>query len=253
MFAIEATEDLPLLRHLENEKMLRSLKLVLLALVLFAAPAFAASVAITGVGQTWSLDYNGIVDVGGVPTVQPGLSATIGYKVTGFYFDGTRTLLQMDIVVHNTTNASVYQNSTVTGIGFNTDPNIRRFGSGATGAYGYLSINTALPTGLGFMVEVCVSGRMNSCSGSAAGSTQTGQTSHAMVQLAFAGNLTNGAVITLDNFGIRYSDVISQSLGINGQKGLGVPVTPPIPEPAAAAVFGAGALLVAAALSRRRN
>jgi hypothetical protein len=34
---------------------------------------------------------------------------------------------------------------------------------------------------------------------------------------------------------------------------MGVPVTPPIPEPASAALFGAGALLVAAALRRKRN
>ena len=232
---------------------MRILKVAVLLLVLFAAPAFAASVTITGVGQTWALDYNGIVDVNGVPTVMPGLAARVGYRVTGLYYDASinRTILQMDIVVKNTTDATVWQRSTVSGIGFNTDPNVKRAGSGSSGDYAYVALNTSLPTGAGFTVEVCVSGRLNQCNGPASNATQIGQVGHASVQLAFYGNWTSP--ITIDNFGIRYADLFSSSLGINGRAGIGVPVTPPIPEAASAAVFGVGALMVAAALRRKRN
>jgi hypothetical protein len=232
---------------------MRSLKLALSALLLFAAPAFAASVTVTGVGQTWALDYNGIVDVAGVPTVMPGLEARIGYKVTGLYYDASinRTILEMDIVVVNKTDANVWQHATVSGIGFNTNPNVTRLGSGSSGDYGFIALNKSLPTGAGFMVEVCVAGRTSQCNGPATNATQIGEVGNASVSLAFFGNWT--APITLDNFGIRYADLFASSLGVNGFGGMGVPVTPPIPEPASAALFGAGALLVAAALRRKRN
>ncbi len=233
---------------------MRTLKLAVLALLLMAAPALGASVTVTGVGQTFSLDYNGIVDVGGVPTVMPGLSATVDYQITGLYYDASinRTILEMDVVVHNTTDSSVWQHATVSGIGFNTDPNVKRAGSGAWGDYGYVALNTSLPTGAGFMVEVCVSGRLNQCNGPANNATQIGQTGASSVQLAFYGNWTQP--ITIDNFGIRYADLFSSSLGVNGMPGMGVgSMTPPIPEPASMAVFGLGALLVGAALRRKRD
>ncbi len=232
---------------------MKTLKLAVLALALFAAPAFAASVTVTGVGQTWALDYNGIVDVNGVPTVMSGLSSRVGYTVTGLTYDATlnRTFLNMDIVVQNTSSSSVWQHATVSGIGFNTNPNVKRAGSGASGDYGYVALNTTLPTGAGYLVEVCVSGRLNQCNGPASNATQIGQVGHTSVQLAFYGNWQQP--ITIDNFGVRYADLFSSSLGVNGQPGMGVPVTPPIPEPASAAVFGLGALLVAVTLRRKRN
>jgi membrane protein implicated in regulation of membrane protease activity len=231
---------------------MRTLKIVALAVLLLAAPAFGASVTLTGVGQTFAFDYNGIVDVGGVPTVMNGLTARVGFKVTAMYYDASlnRTIVEMDVVVHNTTDASIWQHATVSGIGFNTNPNVKRAGSGAWGDYNYIALNTTLPTGAGFMVEVCVSGRLNQCNGPASNATQIGQVGHASVQLAFYGNWT--APITLDNFGVRYADLFSTQYGINGYPGIGVPVTPPIPEPAAGVVFAIGALVLAAAL-RRRN
>jgi hypothetical protein len=229
------------------------LKLGLLALALVAAPAFGASVTVTGVGQSWALDYNGIVDVGGVPTVMPGLSARVGYKVTALYYDASvnRTILNMDITVKNTTDGNVWQHSTVSGIGFNTNPNVMKAGSSSTGDYGFIALNRSLPTGAGFLVEVCVSGRVNACNGPASNATQIGQIGHASVQLSFSGHV-NGP-ITIDNFGIRYADLFSSQLGVNGMPGMGVPVTPPIPEPASAALFGLGAAAIAGSLRMRKR
>jgi hypothetical protein len=233
---------------------MKTLKLAVLAVLIFAAPALGATVTLTGVGQTFGLNYDGIVDIGGVPTQVTGLSAQVGFTVTDMYFDAAinRTIVEMSVVVSNTTDANIWQQATLTGIGFNTNPDVRKLGSGASGAYNYVAYNTSLPTSAGFMVEVCVSGRANQCSGVASGATQIGQTSTTSVQLAFYGNVTSP--ITLDNFGIRYSGLISSQYGIVEQPGLGTgTLIPPIPEPAAAAVFGLGALAVAAALRRRRT
>ena len=232
---------------------MKTLKLAVLALVLFAAPAFATPVQqVTGVGDHWVLDYNGLVDVNGVATVMPGLSARVGFKVTGMYYDAglNRTILEMDITVVNTSDASIWQHATVSGIGFDTNPNVKRVGSGSSGDYGFVALNKPLPTSAGFMVEVCVSGRLNQCNGPASNATQIGQVGHADVSLAFFGNWT--APIDFSNFGIRYADLFSSQLGVNGFAGIGLPVTPPIPEPASAAVFGIGALLVGAAIRRQR-
>jgi hypothetical protein len=79
-----------------------------------------------------------------------------------------------------------------------------------------------------------------------------GQIGAAAVTLGFSGNLI-GQSIDFTNFGIRYSDIFSTQLGINGQWGIGVPVTPPIPEPASAAVFGLGVLMLAVTSHRLRK
>ena len=234
---------------------MKALKLAILALALFAAPAFATSVQVNGVGDHWTLDYNGIVDVNGVPTTMPGLSARVGYSVTGLTYDATYgiTLLSMDIQIKNNSDASIWQYTSVAGVAFDTNPNVIRLGSGAAGALGFVALNQTLPTGLGFKVEVCVSGRRNQCDTLNPFGVATGSTGVASVVLAFRGNLV-GQPIDFTNFGIRWSDLSSSQFGIvpTTGNGLGLPTAPPIPEPASAVVFGIGALLVAAAIRRKR-
>lgn len=232
---------------------MKALKLAILSLALLAAPAFGSSVSVDSAGDTWTLDYNGIIDVNGVPTVQQGLSARIKFTVLDISYDSylNLTVMSLDIVVENTTSTALYQHATISGIGFDTNPNVKRMGSSASGDYGYVALNTALPTGAGFMVEVCVSGRANKCSGPASNATLVGQTGTAAVSLGFSGNWV-GQSIDFSNFGIRYSDIFSAQLGIVGQWGIGVPVTPPIPEPGSAAVFGLGLLMLGATARRLR-
>jgi hypothetical protein len=232
----------------------KKLTLAGLVLSLIALPAFGASVTVTGPGQSFSLDYDGSIDIGGVPTVMPGLSAQIRFTVSDIYYVAAynTTIVEMSLVVENTSDASIWQNAAVTGIGFNTNPNVRRVGSGAAGAYNYVVLNSTLPTNAGFMVEVCVSGRANQCSGPGTGATQIGQTTSTTLQLAFGGDIT-ALPLTLDNFGIRWQRLLSSQYGVVDEAGVGVGVlTPPIPEPAAAAVFGVGSLAIAVAMRRRR-
>jgi hypothetical protein len=68
------------------------------------------------------------------------------------------------------------------------------------------------------------------------------------VTLAFTGNLSS---IDFDNFAVRYTDVFSQQLGIDGWNGFGTPV-PAVPEPTGAALFGGG-LLIAFWVRRMRR
>jgi len=234
---------------------MKALKLVALALTLFAAPAFAApvSVQVNQIGQSWSLDYNGIMDVNGVPTVLSGLTATINYTVVDFYYDSvndaTGVVLSLDII--NTSDPTIWTRGAVSGVGFDADPNVIRAYSWASGYYNRLAYNTTLPTGAGFQIEVCLSTTRSSCTGPWSGSSGIGTTQYAMVGLAFRGDLT-GVGVTLDNFGIRYADLQSAFHGIQSGLGLGVPVAP-IPEPASVAAFGLGALLVGVSLRRRMS
>jgi hypothetical protein len=232
---------------------MKTLKLAIVALLLVAAPAFATPVTVSGAGQQWTNYYNGIVDINGVATVMPGLSSQVQFRVTGLAYDAglDKTLLSMDIVVKNTTDATIWQNASLVGIGFDTNPNVARNWSGSSGDYDFIALNQLLPTGSGFVVEVCIAGRLNRCNGPASLGTQIGEVGTASVVLAFFGDIT-GQGIVFDNFGVRYSNGISNVLSRWGDGGIGLPVTPPIPEPAAAAVFGIGALVVGAALRRMR-
>lgn len=235
---------------------MKALKLAILALALFAAPALATTVAVTGAGQSWSLYYNGIVDVNGTPTVVQGLSAHVDFSVTGLTYVSAAnvTLLTMDMVIANTSNSSIWQFAQVGGVAFDTDPNAIKMGSGASGAFGYVALNQLLPGSTGFGVEICASGYRNRCDGNYLYGVKIGSPGTATVQLAFAGDVT-GRAINLSAFAVRWSDLVSGQYGFmlpTTGDGYGVPVTPPIPEPASAAVFGIGALLVAAAIRRKR-
>jgi hypothetical protein len=230
------------------------LSVALLAMTLLAAPALGTTVVINSVDDpSWTLNYDGRLDVGGVSTLMDGLTATVTYDVVEIFYEASvdRSFIGLNITVTNTTDASVWQQASITGIGFDTNPDVKRFLSSISGDYGYLAIRTALPTTDGFQVEVCVSGRASTCSGPAGSGTEIGESGSALVYLAFAGDVT-ALPFEFDNFGVRYSYVRSDAQGITYGRGLGLPVTPPIPEPASAAVFGLGALLVAAAIRRQR-
>jgi hypothetical protein len=238
-----------------EEAMMKSLKFAVLALLLLAAPAFGASVVLTGAGQTWSLYYNGIVDINGTATVVQGLSARVDYNLTGLSYDAGSniTYLNMDIVISNTSDAAIWQKATLGGVAFDTDPNAIKMGSAATGAFGYIAFNKVLPGSTGFGVEICASGYQNSCDTNYQFGVDIGATGTSSLQLAFMGNVLNSP-ITLSAFAVRWSDLLSGQYGfllpVTGN-GYGVPVTPPIPEPSAAAVFALGAVALAAALRKR--
>ncbi len=232
-------------------------KLALALLVAFSATTSQAA-TVTSVGDTFSVDFNGIVDVGlfnPTPTVMQGLSASADFTVTQWAFNSTtnRTTVKFDIVIDNTSDASVWQSAVITSIGFDTDPNA--LSGSSTGVFSRFVSGGSFPTGAGFNVEYCASGNRFNCNGP--GNTPldvNDPNGTATVTMTFAGSLSQ---LDFSNFGIRWQSLSSQSLGIAplgliGRSGIGVQVTtPPIPEPAAMAAFGIGALLVGAALRKR--
>ena len=226
-------------------------KLALALLVALSATTSQAA-TVSAVGDTFSVDFNGIVDYGAssTPTVMTGLTASAQFNVTGWSFDSTanRTTVKFDIVLDNTSNASVWQSAVITAIGFDTNPNA--LAGSSTGVFSRFVTGGSFPTGAGFNVEYCVSGNRNNCNGP--GNTPlnvSDPNGTATVTMTFAGNLSQ---LDFTNFGIRWQALTSQQLGLRGASGIGVPATtPPIPEPGAMAVFGLGALLVGAALRKR--
>jgi hypothetical protein len=221
--------------------------LALLAATLLSFAANAATVAtVDSVGDTFTINFNGIVD-NPAPTVMPGLSASAKFTVTSWSTVSGATTVKFDILVTNTSNSSIWQSAVVTAIGFDTDPNATSGSS--TGVFGKFVTGGSFPTGAGFSVEYCASGNRNNCNGPGNTPLNVGQSGTASVTMTFAGNISD---LDFSNFGIRWQALSSQQLGLRGRSGIGIETsTPPIPEPASMAVFGLGALLVGATLRRR--
>ena len=228
--------------------------LLAICLLLAATASNAGSIqSVDSVGDTFTINFNGIVDYGNpqTATVMPGLTATGQFTIMSWSYSTTtmKTTVSFDIVIDNTSNASIWQSAVVTAIGFDTDPNA--LGGTSTGVFSRFVSGGFFPTGAQFNVEYCASGNRNNCNGP--GNTPLNvndPNGTATVTMTFTGNISN---LDFSNFGIRWQALDSASLGIAGGSGIGTETTttPPIPEPAAMAVFGLGALIVGAALRKR--
>jgi hypothetical protein len=219
--------------------------LLALAVALLASPSF--SITVDSVGDTFHVDFNGIVDVNNVPTLLPGLTSSADFTVTGWSYDGglDQTTVTFDILITNTSDGSIWQSAVVTAIGFDTDPDA--VSGSSTGVFGSFVIGGSFPTGAGFAVEYCASNNTNTCNGPGNTPLNVGQSGTATVTMVFSGDVSS---LDFTNFGVRYQALDSTQLGISDGSGIGVS-TPPIPEPASMAVFGLGALIVGGSLRRR--
>ncbi|MFI5318454.1 MAG: cistern family PEP-CTERM protein [Myxococcota bacterium] len=224
--------------------------MLVLLLALFASGSSASTV--TAVGDTFTVNFNGIVDYGNpqTATVMPGLTASAQFTISSWSYNGGtgKTTVAFNIVIDNTSDTQVWQSAVVTSIGFDTNPNA--LSGTSSGVFTRFVAGGSFPTGAGFNVEYCASGNRNNCNGP--GNTPLNvndPNGTAVVTMVFSGNLS-----TLDftNFGIRWQALDSQKLGLSGGSGIGVETTtPPIPEPASMALFGLGALMVGAVMRKR--
>jgi hypothetical protein len=229
--------------------------LLALCLLLAATASNAGSIqSVDSVGDTFTINFNGIMDYG-IPqtaTVMPGLTATGQFTIKAWSYSAAtnKTTVSFAIVIDNTSNASIWQSAVVTAIGFDTDPNA--LSGRSIGVFSRFVSGGSLPTGAGFNVEYCASGNRNNCVGPGVTPLNVNDPNGtATVTMTFAGNLSK---LDFTNFGIRWQRLSSAQLRVGpGQdSGIGVEVTtPPIPEPAAMAVFGLGALIVGASLRKR--
>jgi hypothetical protein len=226
---------------------MRNLTRFAAALVLFAAASASQALTITAtdvtitsadVGQTFSISYNGFVNTS---TIVNGLTASAVYTVQAV--SSTSITLAVDMT---NTSSSPITSSRVSVFGFDTNPNIT--GAIATGAFNVTVQGGSLPSGFG-AIELCVkNGQGNNCQGGGGTGIAQGATGTTTLTLNFASIGASG--VTLSNFGVRYQSIAGAG-NVTSAVGRGTPGTPPVPEPAAMALFGLGALIVGAKLRKR--
>ena len=216
------------------------------ASVSMAAPAIADPITLNSsmIGQSFTVNYNGFIDV----YPRPGLSGQTTFTLTGI--QGSSYLFDYSLTNTSSNGAT----SRISSFGFNADPNIT--GASSTGDYSYALVDASYPGGLG-TIDVCFkSGGQTStaCAGNTGGMT-AGQTGSGTMKLDF-GTAAAPNAVTLDDFFVRYENVTGQGCGcITTANGTGTLAPTAVPEPGMIGIFGLGLLGLAFARTypRRRR
>ena len=198
----------------------------------------AGATSVDSIGDTFSVQFDGNV----ATQTLPGLSAFATFTVTSF--DAATGQVVLSIALQNTTDSSIWQSARVSALGFDVAPTATS--ASASGLFSYAVLGGQFPNQFG-PVDVCAINNRNNCSGGGNGGLLIGQNGTITMSLSFGGPITT---IDFTNFGVRYQSLSSQSLGLTGASGTGRG-TPPVPEPASAALFALGVGIVGAALRKR--
>jgi hypothetical protein len=217
--------------------------MALAATLTISATAHAATVltwTTANVGVTKSIDFNGVDDG---DTIN-GLSANIDYKLTSIGNSGTSWVFSYN--VENTSDWPVWL-STVTGFGFNVDPNISS--SSATGEFSKTSSGNVPDVG---SREVCLTNSSCQSSSSSSG-VDIGDTGVGTFTLNFSQAKTS---VSLSDLYVRYGAVYGG--GEWGGSAVGSALTsnvgtPAVPEPATWAMMLIGFFAIGSTLRSRRH
>ena len=203
----------------------------------------------------FSIVFDGNIDGDDVD----GLTGQADFSYQGLVdFDGgDDNAYQFDVVVSNTSDPNIWDDSRISALVFNVVdlPD----GGGSSGDWQVFILRTgpgaqpALPNGFG-QVDICVKEEVaGACQGGGSGGVSIGE-DPAVFTLFLAYDSVPSS-ITLSNFGVRYQSLTSAELGFDGDSGTGTG-TPgngtPVPEPATLALLGIG-LLGAGYMARRRR
>ncbi|MBM4385349.1 MAG: cistern family PEP-CTERM protein [Deltaproteobacteria bacterium] len=207
-----------------------------LAAALLCLSAAASAVTIDSVGDAFTVDFAGSV---GDDTL-PGLTARASFVVTEF--DAATGHVVLEITLTNTTDASIWESSRVSAIGFNADHPI--VSASSSGLFSEAVTDGRFP-GIRGLIDVCAIDNPNNCSGGGNGGVTLGQSGVVTMTLEFGGPITS---LDLSRFVVRYQSLNSEQLDICDDSGVGEGVV--VPEPRVLALLGiAGLALVG---SRRR-
>lgn len=205
------------------------------AMLFAAAPAMAEPITFSSanIGQSYTLTYDGFAD----GTTIDGLTSSTSFKLTGI----SGSEYSFDYSVANTSSAPI-TGSRLSGLAFNTDPNIASATS--TGAFAYTTLNSNYPNGIG-TVDVCFKdAQTGSCAGGAGGGLTIGQSGTGSFTLSFSQPISS---LTLSDFFVRYQSITGTNNppgSASGQGTLSSTSTSSggtaVPEPGMVALFASG-------------
>jgi hypothetical protein len=222
--------------------------LVLAGSLLSAPAAFAAPYTFADIGDTATINFNGLID--GSPVA--GLAAQTTFTLASI----AGSSFVFSITLANQTDASLWEDARVRSVGFNSDPNVTSVS--ASGGSWTASLGDNFP-GFG-TVEICFQATANAGCTGGPGGPGIGMSDSLSLTLTFA---ALPAQVVLDSFVIRYQSLESDELNVSGGSGIGVPYTPPpppppdepphkVPEPATLGLLAFALLAMGIAVRRRQ-
>jgi hypothetical protein len=202
-----------------------------LGAVMFASPAQAALVTVDSVGDSFHVVFGGNIATQDVAD----LSAEATFLVTAF----SANSITFDIMLENTTGSlGSGLASRVSGLGFNTTPNLTSASS--TGVFNFAALGGSYPNQFG-NIEACFKdgGGPGNCQGGGNGGVSSPNSGAFTVVLNFNGPITQFA---FDRFGVRYQSIDGSDLGTSGTGEGRVSDDPPpaVPEPTTMVLLGTG-------------
>jgi hypothetical protein len=186
----------------------------------------------TAAGSSFTLNFNGVESGSVIPGLTSNLTLTFqGVSGSSYLFD---------YLLNNTSSAPV-TSSTVTGFGFDVDPNANQGTSSVTGTFGVVGSGAIASNSL----EICFkNGQTNNCSGSP-GNTGVGFGSSGSGSVSLGFDSLPGS-ITLSNALVRYQAIDGSGSAVGN-------AVPAVPEPSTWALMLVGFFGIGAAVRRPRE